>query len=83
MTLRPLADGPNFPALNIKNNFDIQNVIPIPLKKCSLRKPQLILGKALLRRNGNPLSSSNNAAQNQLVLSRRARFKEAYTNSTN
>jgi hypothetical protein len=37
------------------------------------------LGKASLRRNGNPLSSSENAAQNWLGLSQRARFKEAYS----
>jgi len=51
--------------------------IPIPIKKCSLRKPQPILGKASLRRNGNPFSSSENAAQNRLGLSQRAWFKAA------
>jgi hypothetical protein len=37
------------------------------------------LGKASLRRNGNPLSSSENAAQNPLVLFRRTSFKAAYS----
>jgi hypothetical protein len=37
------------------------------------------LDKASLRRNGIPLSSSENAAQNRLVLGQRAKFKAAYS----
>jgi hypothetical protein len=40
---------------------------------------QPILGKASMRRNGYPLLSSENAAQNRQVLSQRARFKAAYS----
>jgi hypothetical protein len=52
--------------------------IPITTSNCALRKHQPFVGKASLRRNGIPLSSSENAAQNLLVLSQRARFKAAY-----
>jgi hypothetical protein len=54
-------------------------IIPIRISNCLLRKHQLFLGKASLRSNGIPLSSSENEVQNQLVLSQRARFKAAYS----
>jgi len=54
-------------------------LIPITTSNYPLRKHQPFLGKASLRRNGIPLSSSENAAQNRLGLSQRASFKAAYS----
>jgi hypothetical protein len=61
----------------------ILRIIPITTSNCALRKHPPFLGKASLRSNGvallpNLLSSSENPAQNRLVLSQRARFKAAY-----